>query len=651
MRRLSVLLLAIVALFLASCRSQQPPQPLPATRAADAASDRSAYGGCLAIRGTRTGFFHTQKIAGRWMLVDPDGYGFLAIGMTGNNLYSPGRFRASTSPAVDEMRKSLRARYPTTAQWSDAQVSRLKDWGFNALLADTLAGGEKSMPYAIILSVTGGTRDTTFNDVFSQAFEERALRVINSRCQALRDDPNLIGYFTGNELFWGANWYGGMLDSYLALPWNALGHAVAIRFLRERYATVEAFNRAWDVQAQDFAFVGSPGFKPGPSHDRLRVAADRDEFLFRVSERFYGFLAQEIRRVDPNHMIMGSRFLTGDVSLAVARGMRGNVDVVSFNCYALNNWPDQLFSSFSQAADAPILTSEFGYSGKDSGLPMDRAGAIPRIVDTQQDRADKYDWYVSHLVTCPYLVGTTWWWYTDGFGGNNVGNFGFINWKDQPYETLARRATQVNAGLYQRVLAGSEKLATVTPSRFNIARVSSLKLDASPDKYGTFDLHIDYRNRYEGFDFRKSGLAADIAIRHDADYVYVAAKVRDQHVRTYTENQVNADGLKVWELDSVEVWLGYHHALLRLDGNTKAVCTFGEGAIDNVQVAGSLTPDGYFIEAAFPKRDLIDVMRDGDLPFAVGVNDGQAKERFRQIFYPPSYEWAYLETLALGRLR
>jgi hypothetical protein len=42
-------------------------------------------------------------------------------------------------------------------------------------------------------------------------------------------------------------------------------------------------------------------------------------------------------------------------------------------------------------------------------------------------------------------------------------------------------------------------------------------------------------------------------------------------------------------------------------------------------------------------------MRRDEIPLAIGVNDGQAHERFRQIFYPLHYEWAYLETFAKGR--
>ena len=39
------------------------------------------YGGWTEIQGTKTGFFHTEQIDGRWWLVTPDGHGFFSTGM------------------------------------------------------------------------------------------------------------------------------------------------------------------------------------------------------------------------------------------------------------------------------------------------------------------------------------------------------------------------------------------------------------------------------------------------------------------------------------------------------------------------------------------------------------------------------------------
>ena len=46
------------------------------------AQELDTYGGFTDIKGTKTGFFHTQKIDGRWWLVTPEGHGFFGIGLS-----------------------------------------------------------------------------------------------------------------------------------------------------------------------------------------------------------------------------------------------------------------------------------------------------------------------------------------------------------------------------------------------------------------------------------------------------------------------------------------------------------------------------------------------------------------------------------------
>ena len=39
------------------------------------------YAGWRKIRGIKTGFFHTQRIGGRWWFVTPQGHGFFSMGV------------------------------------------------------------------------------------------------------------------------------------------------------------------------------------------------------------------------------------------------------------------------------------------------------------------------------------------------------------------------------------------------------------------------------------------------------------------------------------------------------------------------------------------------------------------------------------------
>ena len=49
-------------------------------------TDLDEYGGLKSVRGKATGFFHTEKISGRWWLVDPVGGLFLSRSVNSVNM-------------------------------------------------------------------------------------------------------------------------------------------------------------------------------------------------------------------------------------------------------------------------------------------------------------------------------------------------------------------------------------------------------------------------------------------------------------------------------------------------------------------------------------------------------------------------------------
>lgn len=658
------LLISIIFIALAGCAGSTRPQP-PASPA------RSQYGGCLDVRGDKTGFFHTQQIAGRWWLVDPDGYGYLGFGMADLGSYGGGRGNPATNPV-------LVAKYGNRDAWRDAQIGRLLSWGFNFSQPDNMAndpvfrGTTKPsgpwMPYTFILPA-GGRSTEALRDVFDDSFTQGVRAMAAQRCAPLKDNPRLVGYCTGNELGWNIAWGGSHIENYIGLPPGSGGRKAAAEFLAKRYVTVEQFNKVWDTSLKGLDELAAGTVKAGPRYDRVRMAADRDDFTFLVSRQFFGTLYREIKAVDPNHMVIGSRFLTGDVSMSVARGMKGNVDVVTSNCYLVHRWP-KFFDDLHRETGVPIFITEFGYRAKDNGLPADETGAIPRVLQTDQDRAEHYEWYLRHLETVPYLVGTNWWWYPDGFGGAPA-NFGFVSAKDEPYPTLVAAAKRTNFSIYAGALAG-KKLVQDPPVEYAIAKCPPMKLDGSADKYGRFDIQMDHRNAYEGYDFAKSGLAAEATVRHDGQNVYLAIRVKDGDVKLYEVSKINAlipppappsttratrpatgprreQPISPWTIDGVEFWLGHYQGVLYFDGET-AKADVPSGAIPDMEVAGRLVDGGYFFEIKVPTQWIADAIKDGQIQLAIGVNDGHRAGRMRQIYWPLTYEWMYQDTFATGRL-
>src|ERR1700757_4486107 len=72
------------------------------------------YGGWLKLSGTKTGFFHTPQIDGRWWLVTPDGHAFFSKGVD-NVSYRP-EAASSPKPPAD------------TNGWAANAVRQLRGW-------------------------------------------------------------------------------------------------------------------------------------------------------------------------------------------------------------------------------------------------------------------------------------------------------------------------------------------------------------------------------------------------------------------------------------------------------------------------------------------------------------------------------------------
>src|ERR1039457_2324259 len=87
--------------------------------AVPAVAQYDAYGGWLKLQGRKTGFFHTEQIAGRWWLVSPEGNVFFSKGVCS---VDAGRERNSSSvPPADQANRLAQA------------AQQFKQWNFNTV--------------------------------------------------------------------------------------------------------------------------------------------------------------------------------------------------------------------------------------------------------------------------------------------------------------------------------------------------------------------------------------------------------------------------------------------------------------------------------------------------------------------------------------
>jgi len=429
------------------------------------------------ICGRATGFFHVKQDGDAWWVIDPLGRGFVPLGV--DHVRYEGHWCEALG--YQPYKRKNDNRYGGRQEWADETLGRLKDWGFNLLgggaspelfrrgLAHTRFIGIGSN-----LARRGGDCDITphegrpcsaFPNVFHPNFERYCRGQAYRLCVTSRGDPWLFGYFLDNELaWWGRGGLEtGLFDAVMNKPAQHSAKQALVRFLRERYRNdVAELNRKWGTRIESFEGVLSRSTLSGKHDDAVTEA--KQAFLALAAERYFGTLAQAIRAVDPDHMILGSRFAGGHCSEVVWKAAAQHCDVLTFNYYgnvdlnrriALDHSHDaagrplgEVFAEFYEMGGRPMMVTEWSFPALDSGLPCTK-GAGQRF-RRQAERAEASDIFARTLLRMPYILGYCYFMWVDepalgitpAFPENS--NYGLIDEDGQPYAKLTTALRRVH---------------------------------------------------------------------------------------------------------------------------------------------------------------------------------------------------------------
>ena len=363
----------------------------------------SAIAGGISAISAATGFWSlSQDTDGRWWAVSPAGEATFLRGVDHANWNGHYCEALKTLPYRDENAKRFGG---DRAAWVEETLSRLKEWGFNALgagcsrelenrgLAHTvqLEMGQRFCKLGpdSELSHFEGRPGTAFPNVRHPEWpafcDKRAAEI----CAAQKDNPDLFGYFFDNELSW---------------------------------------------------------------RDRTSEEA----------ELYFSTIAAAIRRHDPNHLVLGCRF-AGMGAKRFAWEAAGKVcDVLTFNKYP---WADldrnavfmgrnstQLFADAVAERHAwcgrPLLITEWSFPAIDAGLPCSN-GAGQRF-RTQAQRVQATELMARTLLSLPFMVGYDYFMWVDepalGISYNfpEDSNYGLVNEKGEPYAGLVEMFSRLH---------------------------------------------------------------------------------------------------------------------------------------------------------------------------------------------------------------
>lgn len=400
----------------------------------------SRYGGWLGEKQPATGYFHARKIGSRWWLIDPEGYRYLHIAMNstapGKVSLVNGKFEVKLSPRGQ---RAFPRKFGGLDAWRDQTIQLLRDAGFNGTgswSADALLR-TASEPLAYtpnwnFMSSYGRAKGVTFQEPGHTGYPNRCIPVFDPEFEtfadqharqlaATKDDPNLLGHFSDNEMPFPRD----SLDRYLKLAPADPGRLAAERFCKDRQI----------------------------DPDKL-ADADREAWLGVVADRYFGVVARAIRRHDPNHMYLGSRFYGSEKAIAPVFAAAGkHLDVISVNVYGVWTPTRELLGRWEQWSGRPVMITEWYAKGDDTGMP--NISGAGWTVATQQDRGWFYQNYTLGLLESQVCVGWHWFKYLDNDPddlstdpSNRDSNKGILTADFVPHVQLIAAMKELNRAAY-----------------------------------------------------------------------------------------------------------------------------------------------------------------------------------------------------------
>jgi len=438
----------------------------------------SKYWGIADMKLTEgTGFFDTyQDENGTWWFVDPEGYAFYSTGVDVVNAI-----------ADEDYNATILKKYGSYVAWANITMQRLKDWNYNTLGAWSQYEFFPRMPYTrkfmscrkvgrigweIYVLKNGSKYGKLVPDVFDSYWWDIVRDDIVETVKKLKSDPWLIGYWLDNEIHWGSDPppydQNTLLETYLSAPYefDQPGKMKVVEFLIDRYEDdgIEVFNKVWNMDLKNFnelynvTKLGRTGWIA--QHFIPRVKDDIQGFTQLVAHTYFKNITDMVRSHDPNHLILGVRFhlLGAPEEVIIESGKY--CDVVSINYYRkrfvtydpikyLTNILrgsvplDKWMKRYYELTDKPLIVGEFSCAVGNFPLLRDIFQGASKIVRTQKDRADYFEWYARNCLKAPYVIGYHWFPYVNKEG------WGLVDLFDNPYSVLVDRMAHINNIIYE----------------------------------------------------------------------------------------------------------------------------------------------------------------------------------------------------------
>jgi len=415
-----------------------------------------------------TGNFRTQKIDGKWWIIDPEGYLFWSSGVN-----SAGRLNVGTPvkgrehffeviPAKNAENEKLFSKnlylhglanlyrkYGNNSEeeYVATSLKRMKSWGLNTMggwSVETVGQypEEIKLPYtAIIHSVRPGINEK-FPDVFAPQWKENIERLIKQKADVVKNDPYFFGLFINNEAHWG-NPSSLVLNSLEKGP-TCAGKQEYVSLVKKHLTTIDAFNEKTGAEFESWKELLNTKIKPKV----LKINALKDinvEHYNNMCEVYFKTTKELIDKYAPGKMYIGCRWHGSHKNIYNVTVAAKYVDILTFNAYENEV---EFYPYPQKSVDKPFIISEFNFGALDAGKFFTGLG----YASGQRNRGEKYENFVKGALRNPRCVGAHWFMWanstTAGKGNGENANCGLVSMTDQIYYELISYIRQTTYQMY-----------------------------------------------------------------------------------------------------------------------------------------------------------------------------------------------------------
>ena len=428
-------------------------------------SDYSIYGGIKKVgKYNASGFFRTQKIEDKWWLIDPNGYPFWSIGVTGAGKGNPTKILnkeflfSDISDEIDILSSinsnliynkrginyyNLNLNRKYGANWEevhrDVTIGRFKNWGINTFGAWSIVQNKSDIPYTLVASTKKHNIGKIKNAI--DPFDPQFLIDLKNNLNNLKNhnnDPWLIGLFVHNEIHWGKNIE---IPIELLKLSNSPGRKALESYFQTKYSSIKEMNQLWSSNYKSFKDINHQ-----IDIKNQKVRSDLKDFFEFYVDYYFKIIVREFRKVFPNHLYLGCRLYEKTHGNKIVRKIASKYcDVLSYNIYKYSLDDFDFFKNLNK----PVIIGEFHFGTGTHGV----WGTGLRVAYSLEQQAELYKQFVYEASMNPAIVGAHWFQWTDQpatgrFDGENF-RIGFVSITDQPYETLVDATKYINSNLFK----------------------------------------------------------------------------------------------------------------------------------------------------------------------------------------------------------